>query len=75
MKVKAPRSEGRFAYEGLDRVIHEARAPQCVDLSDHASERIDVRRAQTTLRSNGRQLEPASARFREGENGRNREEI
>ncbi|HXM08387.1 MAG TPA: transcriptional regulator [Terriglobales bacterium] len=23
MKVKAPRSEGRFAYEGLDRVIHE----------------------------------------------------
>ncbi|SPE18998.1 conserved hypothetical protein [Candidatus Sulfotelmatomonas gaucii] len=23
MKVKARRSEGRFAYEGLDRVIHE----------------------------------------------------
>ena len=23
MQVKAPRSEGRFAYEGLDRVIHE----------------------------------------------------
>jgi DNA-binding HxlR family transcriptional regulator len=23
MKVKATRSEGRFAYEGLDRVIHE----------------------------------------------------
>ena len=23
MKAKAPRSEGRFAYEGLDRVIHE----------------------------------------------------
>jgi len=23
MKVKVPRSEGRFAYEGLDRVIHE----------------------------------------------------
>jgi DNA-binding MarR family transcriptional regulator len=23
MKVKAPRSEGRFAYQGLDRVIHE----------------------------------------------------
>jgi DNA-binding MarR family transcriptional regulator len=23
MKEKTPRSEGRFAYEGLDRVIHE----------------------------------------------------
>lgn len=23
MKAKAPSSEGRFAYEGLDRVIHE----------------------------------------------------
>jgi DNA-binding HxlR family transcriptional regulator len=23
MKAKVPRSEGRFAYEGLDRVIHE----------------------------------------------------
>ena len=23
MKTKAPESEGRFAYEGLDRVIHE----------------------------------------------------
>ena len=23
MKAKAPESEGRFAYEGLDRVIHE----------------------------------------------------
>lgn len=23
MKAKAPASEGRFAYEGLDRVIHE----------------------------------------------------
>jgi DNA-binding MarR family transcriptional regulator len=23
MKVKAPANEGRFAYEGLDRVIHE----------------------------------------------------
>jgi DNA-binding MarR family transcriptional regulator len=23
MKTKAPSSEGRFAYEGLDRVIHE----------------------------------------------------
>jgi DNA-binding MarR family transcriptional regulator len=23
MKTKAPRSEARFAYEGLDRVIHE----------------------------------------------------
>ncbi len=23
MKVKTPSSEGRFAYEGLDRVIHE----------------------------------------------------
>ncbi len=23
MKSKSPRSEGRFAYEGLDRVIHE----------------------------------------------------
>ena len=23
MKVKAPSGEGRFAYEGLDRVIHE----------------------------------------------------
>jgi DNA-binding HxlR family transcriptional regulator len=23
MKAKAPRREGRFAYEGLDRVIHE----------------------------------------------------
>ena len=23
MKARAPRSEGRFAYEGLDRVIHE----------------------------------------------------
>lgn len=23
MKAKAPRSEARFAYEGLDRVIHE----------------------------------------------------
>ena len=23
MKTKAPRSDGRFAYEGLDRVIHE----------------------------------------------------
>jgi DNA-binding HxlR family transcriptional regulator len=23
MKVKAPRVEGRFAYQGLDRVIHE----------------------------------------------------
>jgi DNA-binding HxlR family transcriptional regulator len=23
MKVKAPGNEGRFAYEGLDRVIHE----------------------------------------------------
>jgi DNA-binding MarR family transcriptional regulator len=23
MKTKAPASEGRFAYEGLDRVIHE----------------------------------------------------
>jgi len=23
MKIEAPRSEGRFAYEGLDRVIHE----------------------------------------------------
>lgn len=23
MKTKAPQSEGRFAYEGLDRVIHE----------------------------------------------------
>lgn len=23
MKVKAPSNEGRFAYEGLDRVIHE----------------------------------------------------
>lgn len=23
MKTKAPKNEGRFAYEGLDRVIHE----------------------------------------------------
>ena len=23
MKAKAPSNEGRFAYEGLDRVIHE----------------------------------------------------
>lgn len=37
MKPKAPSSEGRFAYEGLDRVIHErARLSVLTSLVTHA---------------------------------------
>jgi len=37
MKPKAPSSEGRFAYEGLDRVIHErARLSVLTSLITHA---------------------------------------
>ena len=67
MKAKAPRSEGRFAYEGLDRVIHERARLSVLTSLVTQSERIDVRRPQTTLRSYGRQFEPASARSGEGE--------
>jgi predicted ArsR family transcriptional regulator len=36
MKVKPPRSEARFAYEGLDRVIHErARLSALTSLITH----------------------------------------
>jgi DNA-binding MarR family transcriptional regulator len=36
MKSKAPTSEGRFAYEGLDRVIHErARLSVLTSLATH----------------------------------------
>src|SRR5580698_3822996 len=36
MKVKAPRAEGRFAYQGLDRVIHErARLSVLTSLMTH----------------------------------------
>jgi hypothetical protein len=38
MKTKAPSSEGRFAYEGLDRVIHERGASQRSDIPDHESQ-------------------------------------
>ena len=37
MKAKAPSAEGRFAYEGLDRVIHErARLSVLTSLITHA---------------------------------------
>jgi hypothetical protein len=42
MKTKAPSSEGRFANEGLDQVIHERVRLSVLTFSDHESQGSDL---------------------------------
>ena len=51
MKSKPPNSEGRFAYEGLDRVIHErARLSVLTSLITNPKG-VSLQRSQTALRT------------------------
>ena len=49
MKAKPVPSEARFAYEGLDRVIHERARLERAHLADQQSQRIDLRRSQAAV--------------------------
>jgi hypothetical protein len=69
MKVRTPRGEGRFAYEGLDRVIHEpARLSVLTSLVTNPKG-LAFGDLKQLLCSYGRQFEPASARAGERKDG------
>ena len=56
MKAKNPcpartGSEGRFAYEGLDRVIHERARLSVLTSLDHQSQRTDLWRSEAVVLS------------------------
>ena len=62
MKLRLASSEGRFAYEGLDRVIHErARLSVLTSLITNPKGR-DVQRSKATVLAYRRQSKPPSAR-------------
>ena len=71
--AKSKSEQGRFAYEGLDRVIHEKARLERAHLAGRASEGTRVRRPEADVRADRRQSLAPSAGAAGGRAGRDRE--